>query len=285
MTRLLLPRPILTAAVVCVVAAGLVLVSEPAVALPNRIVIETIGPASSDSDRLAIAICPAGTVVLGGGALVKNGGHSVRIYWSDLTYSHDRWIARANETPQGYAQDWSLNAYAICGTEPAGYQVLHYDDVSSPGGSYAAVTATCPDGKKAIGAGAYSDADFPLHAIRPSADLKSSFAEVYRDETPYVPGTGTVIVVASVICVTPMRGLQRAMATTDFGPAGAKAVVATCPAGTVPHMVTASLAGGSGEVYINTMVPGLNSAIVDGREDVTGFAGNWSLSAIAICAP
>jgi hypothetical protein len=105
------------------------------------------------------AICPAGTKVLGGGYQdVLTGGvgftaaDSYRIYDS-RPVGGDRWRVRLDKQLAG---DGYFFVHAVCGTAPAGYEVVTaqvFNSAALPGHYYQAV---CPAGKKVLGGG-YSD--------------------------------------------------------------------------------------------------------------------------------
>ena len=86
--------------------------------------IKAVSDRSSDASREAVARCPAGKKVLGGGGQVIGGGREVRM--SGLRPQPDGsgyWI-RADEDGDGYAKSWSLEVYAMCAQEPAGLEYL-----------------------------------------------------------------------------------------------------------------------------------------------------------------
>jgi hypothetical protein len=75
------------------------------------------------------------------------------------------------------------------------------------------------------------------------------------------------------------------LATAGSGASSAdKVVTAACPAGTTVHGLSGSITGAAGEAYLDAMVPTVAGALVNAREDSTGFAGSWILAAYAICA-
>jgi hypothetical protein len=278
-----------TALAALMATTGLVLVAEPAMAVPGRVLVSMTTVSDSSLWKQVSAECPAGKVILGGGGDITGGNHSVRIYWSDPYWSGAPnathiWLVRAREDNWGYAGNWSLTAWAICGDQPAGYQIVHYDHQGSI--TYSSVVAPCPAGKKVIGAGAYSTDGWVLDSVQPNSSLTSVTAEVYRDETtPHVPEP--VWVVAAAICVNPLPGQQRVVSASAWDSSSLKQATAVCPAGTMTHSTTGSIATGNGEAYLDSMTPvNLNGSgtLVDAREDSTGYSGNWSVTATAICA-
>ncbi|PZS25477.1 MAG: hypothetical protein DLM59_20115 [Pseudonocardiales bacterium] len=85
--------------------------------------------------KTAVALCPAGTDVIGGGGPVNGAQHVV--------------IA---EDQVGTNQSWAVQAYAACSSPVAGLQIVSVTgDAGSSG--FQAKRADCPAGKSALGAG------------------------------------------------------------------------------------------------------------------------------------
>jgi hypothetical protein len=63
-----------------------------------------------------------------------------------------------------------------------------------------------------------------------------------------------------------------------------KTVVVKCPANTVVVGTGVSTVSGDREVYIEQIVPTETSVSVSASEDETGHAGDWSITARAVCA-
>jgi hypothetical protein len=81
-------------------------------------------------------------------------------------------------------------------------------------------------------------------------------------------------------------GLQRVLATSVSNSTSPKSALAACPPGTRVIGTGAQITGGLGQVMIDDITPNaaLTSVTVTGFEDDDGFTGNWSVTAIAICA-
>ena len=95
--------------------------------------------------------------------------------------------ATATEDDTGYASDWAVQAFAICGPKLAGYQVVWQTSPSSSNSSRSA-TATCPNGKNVISAGAEvtnGGGDVVLQLIVPNNNLGWVATNAYEDETGY----------------------------------------------------------------------------------------------------
>ena len=116
----------------------------------------------------------------------------------------------------------------------------------------------------------------------PRSDLKSVVSTFREDENGFA---GNWQPIAYALCVAPLTGMQRVTATSASNSA-AKSVTATCPSGKRLIGLGGETAGGSGQVVLDVIRPnqGLTAAVVTAREDQNGFAGNWTVSAYAVCA-
>jgi hypothetical protein len=69
----------------------------------------------SNPEKSASAYCPAGTKVVGGGAVVNPDGGPVALRTSIPISGGGGWVARAYET-SAYAGNWNVNVRAECAT-------------------------------------------------------------------------------------------------------------------------------------------------------------------------
>jgi hypothetical protein len=104
-----------------------------------------------------VATCPTGKVVLGGGAAVVGAGTAN--FGTEIQESEpgtvnggasSLWLAAVSNHS---ANNYTLGIFAVCGSAPAGYQVVE-NAVSLPAGGFVRQVATCPTGKVALGGGA-----------------------------------------------------------------------------------------------------------------------------------
>ena len=70
---------------------------------------------NSNAEKSATATCPAGTKVIGGGAVVNDYGGPVALETSVPISGGDGWSASAYET-SAFANDWGVNVRALCAT-------------------------------------------------------------------------------------------------------------------------------------------------------------------------
>ena len=180
--------------------------------------------------------------------------------------------------------DWLLVAYAICGPAPAGLQYVSARSSSafSPSRS---VTASCPAGKRVIGAGGAARPEFgfvPLDEVAPSADLTSVRVTAFQGETPSPFAIG---VDAFAVCADPLPGLTLVRADSPLD-SSSKLVGVVCPAGTRVHSVGHDLVGAAGQAHVTALFPGqpLTSARLTAAEDGDGLSRTWRARAYAVCA-
>lgn len=276
----------MVAAAVIVGAAAPLLVATPAAAVPNLMVVSTSSGWSLATVKAVGASCPLRWSLLGGGADVANGVHSVHVSGINLaplvTTPNTNWTT-AHVDKLGYGQSWSLTGYAICGTNLSGYSVAVADTGASPGNTYASATAHCPPGKKVIGAGGRDEGkvDMVLDTIQVWADLSAVTVESFGLDGQ---STGAH---AYAVCVDPVAGQQVITVSSSYTSSD-KILSADCPAGTYLHGLGGGITGGYGQVYIDRLAPhGTNpptGADIDLREDADGDAGTWQATVQAICA-
>jgi len=267
-----------TAVAALLLTTGVVLIADPALAVPGRVLLSQTTVNDSASSKGIGVPCPTGTVILGGGLDINGGGHSVRILQSGP--QKNGWVAAAREDASGYASSWSVTVWAICGSQPTGYEIVSASGTTTTSGS---VTATCPAGKKVIGAGgiAWNDSlHSVLDTIAPNAALTGVYVEAFHDETP---PSAAYDFHALAICANPVPGLTRVGALSALD-SNDKSASVTCPAGTKVHGLSGSISGATGQAYMDAMAPFSDGATVVAREDSTGYSGSWSIAAYAICA-
>jgi hypothetical protein len=89
--------------------------------LPGLTIVSATSAATSDG-KAVTATCPAGTATLGVGAAVAGGKGEV--FLDAMLPLADAGYAEAYEDPDGARATWTLTAYTICATAPAGWQLV-----------------------------------------------------------------------------------------------------------------------------------------------------------------
>lgn len=111
-------------------------------------------PTSSPVKVEARAACATGKRALGGGARIVSPGRDVALQVARASATGDIFRATAHEDANGYSGNWTLDAYAVCVNQPAGYQVVTTASTQSDSEAEKIAFARCPAGKRVHGAGA-----------------------------------------------------------------------------------------------------------------------------------
>lgn len=125
------------------------------------------------------------------------------------------------------------------------------------------------------------EGDVFLDDLRVAADLKSVTVTGAEDDDGTAAPWG---VRAEAVCGRPHPNHQRRTATSGTDSAGTKTVSAHCPAGTTLHGIGGEINGGAGDVRLAAVdsLVGLEARVI-AVEDQNGFAGDWSVTAYAVC--
>ncbi len=257
-------RPAAIAAVAAtagVLGAG----AAPALAISGIEEVREISVIDSSPAKSAEAKCPAGKDVIGGGGgLVWDEQHqSYNVILTRLQPFHawngrrDSYIVGASETSTGEADDWWIEAVALCADPIPGLRVeSEQGGFSSP--SSRQVEAQCEPGEKVLGTGAQvsvTNGEVGLQVARASTTGDWSYAIAHEDPDGYQYGWYSW---AFAVCAPEPAGydvINAPSTAADSEPA--KAGTATCPAGT-------ALTGAGGATSFNA--PGnvfLNRILVD----------------------
>ena len=243
----------------------------------------------SENHKQAVAVCPSGEQVLGGGGDITGGVHGVHLTYTQPRPSLEGVEAAADEDTRGYAGNWRLAAYAICAPPVRGRQIVSSGTIGGSGETDVSAHVTCPAGKKVIGAfggiGGTS-VHFVLDDVMPDFDLSGVGSEIQHDGTPVdFDENGSAFVFA--VCVDPLPAQQLAFQASSAS-TGDKGVSVACPSGTKAHGAGAGLSGALGEAHLDRFAPsglnGFGGVDVDARQDVDGSSTSWSAWAFAICA-
>jgi hypothetical protein len=190
----------------------------------------------SESLKTAFAPCPAGKVALGGGARITpryggaTHGQVILVHAQPLANGY---YAGASEWAGGYSYDWFLVAYAVCGDQPAGYQIVQQvsdTETEGPFGNLNDTHASCPSGKKVIGTGGAlqgARGQVSFQQIRPNQQGAYVFVQGILH-----PGFASPFTVyAWAVCANPLDGWHVVIDGTDYSTDTTQQTSVACPAG------------------------------------------------------
>jgi hypothetical protein len=297
------PRRRLTRALVALVAGAAVTgavqlaAAPPAAAVPGHTIVPAISAIDSSSTKSAIATCPAGTVILGGGGGLiwdaQHHSHSVVITRMQPVHpgngALDYFIVTGAETAPGEAGTWWVDAKAICGTEPAGYLLRTVNQAPSSNTSQMA-QAHCPNDGVVLGVGAAVSTDsgqVGLQVARASLAETFSYAQASEDASGYL---GIWYVTAYAVCVDEPAGYQIVQDPSAYEDSEAdKSAESQCPAGTEVHGAGGSIKFNSAAgLYLTRIIVDpygdARSALAVAAE-ITAAAADWDfIVSQVICA-
>jgi hypothetical protein len=259
---------------------------------------------NSSTLKTAVATCPGGERVLSGGAKVitANGSSTVgNVALTRLVPTTSTYGAQAVEAREGYSENWSLTAYAICVPDPQnnlGVEVvtrISAEDVKSDpfGLQVNDATAPCPSGKKIVGTGGELAS---IRSTNPAGTI--SFQQLRPNQQgayAFVQGVmeantiGPFFVTAHAVCAFPIQGWDVVIDGTDLNTDRLQIATAECEG---QQLLGGGMTKGdlTGFGHVETMEPvhGTGTAF----QRITVLAGvrgsfqviDWNIAAWAICA-
>jgi len=286
----------LAAATVAVLVAAQVVVVGSGTAAALAGVEMVVARSGTDSEALKVvaARCPLGKKVLGGGGRIFDGEGFVTLARLMPDPDRDQYEVWAIEDYFGYGADWDVEAYAICGEPLSGLEYVNAGTFAPPGSNYVEVTATCPEGKRAVGAGGiigYADllAGASFHGILPFdyGNAGSVVARGKYDERLNNPLGYNLVAMA--VCAYPPPGYEiryETMPQAYTPPYGRRLLQASAQCSPGKKVLGAGLGGldAHGTARVDAMFPAwdLGGAAVVARQPSTDHS--FLLSAAAICA-
>lgn len=285
-------------ATVLVTATTLATVTTPAAASPGWL--EVVHATAIDLPQQGFTganpMCPQNSELLGAGADIIGGGHSIRVIGikPDTEAAGDFVWATAGGDTSRLRTPFSIDVTAICG-QAAGWEIVEASSPSpTPGITYASATANCPAGKKVSGAGGRSwKPSRIVDSIDISADLSSVTVEVIEDAAN-PPQSAVAQAYAYAICITPKPGQHRVSAWSALNSTD-KHVSVQCPPGARVIGTGGGLVGAAGSAYIDRLAPiavdgsnlqtglGFGGADIEARETVAGTTQDWRAYVYAVC--
>jgi len=265
--------------------------------------VTTVVQAHSGTDagtvkKSAVAQCPAGTRVFGGGGDIVGGGHGVALTGlvpaaAPSGRGLDSFTATAEADPAGYSAAWSVYAYAVCGSA-ANLSIQRVTLTATGREDRLQTGVTCPTGTAPLGIGAAvgnGTGHVVLNALLGNY-TRNAFGQLtgFASAGAFVGGRGAAAgwtLTSYAVCATPLPGLAYRFADSGIDTGDDKAASVECPPGTRTYASGGYVSAQSGEVHFDRMVPhgaAWTGADVEGRTDLDGFGLNWFTEAEAICA-
>jgi hypothetical protein len=288
-----------TVALAAAAAAVQVTMATAASAAPSSVV---SGASTTDSAarKSATARCPSGTRVFGGGGDIVGGGHEVALTGlrpvSTVVNGRyvDSFVATAEEDDTGYASNWTVYAYAICGPNLPNLSIQTGVQSWRAGTDRVNASASCPSGTAPVGLGAEisgGNGNVVLNSMlgNYTAGPYGVFsgwanAQAFIDESGY---GGPWSLASYAVCASPPPGLTYKFVDSPNYDSNDKSANAQCPVGTKVYGVGGYLSYLNGETHFDRMVPHgsqWDGADVEAREDQDGFSNIWWTTVEAICA-
>ncbi len=210
--------------------------------------------ANGSQSKTIDVYCPVGWHVLGGGGEANDGGtRDVMLTELRPVFSSEDYF-EVTAKDLHFVANWSLTGYAICGVADP-LLIVSSSSVPRAATAYQILQVSCPSGYHGIGAGgAVTGADnlVGLQLVRPTDDLRSSWASGRADPTYYVPDLPAWSVTAYLICAVNYPVSARYVGQV----ANTYAASVGCPTG---QYTFGAGAGGnthdSGGSYLRSIVP------------------------------
>jgi hypothetical protein len=191
--------------------------------------------------------CPAGEVVLGGGAYVDSSSLQANIN-SSWPESATTWGAAVNDASNSGA---TFSVEVVCGDQPAHYSIVESAGVDNPAGSDTGAYAYCPKNVPILGGGTFAS------SLDTSVNMASSFPEQLLYPTKYLwqgdvnNGSSADDTVNAYAVCGKFVGYSYQTGQEGASPAGQQSDISwACPEGS---MIT----GGGVEVIYNAITGGL----------------------------
>jgi hypothetical protein len=283
------------AAVGMVAATVLVHADGPALAaVPGLVRISKASVSNSATFKDATATCPAGKILVGAGGRISGGLGEVT--FDDIRPNGSTIDPPTAVTVRGHESDpftgnWAVTAFAVC-ANPIPGAVRIAATSPSDSATFKDVTAACPAGKVLTGTGAeITDGigEVVFDDIRPNGNTidPPTAVTVRGHETEAFANSWRVT--AYAICVNALPGLVRIPVTSASNSLNAKSITAFCPTGKRLVGTGAEITDGIGEVVVTDFRPSGDAAIAPSSvtvaaEEEDPFAGNWRVTAYAVCA-
>lgn len=159
--------------------------------------------------------------------------------------------------------------------------ITNFDSLQTP----KKATAKCLPGERVLGGGGRVNGGQHVVIIEQQPIHASPDTFVVSAIEDQVGTAQSWAVQAFAICSVPLPGLQIISKTGLAGSSAFQGQNADCPVGQNVLGVGGRINNGANQVTLNTQGLFSNRAGAGGLEDIDGFAGLWSVTTFAVCAP
>ncbi|NUT38898.1 MAG: hypothetical protein HOV86_02835 [Thermoactinospora sp.] len=278
---------------VLLVAASLAVTAPAATAaVPGRTLVSAVSAGDSTPRKTARAFCPAGTVVVGGGAALQTiGSDAVKFRtatpFRSVVDGRYGYTVIAEEF-RAFDGNWSVAVRALCAPAPAGYEIRSVT-VDSGSASPKTAAATCSAGRRALAPGGTVRGPDEL---TPQVALLGAMVDNARDGA-YAIGTevragfaGQWDMIATVVCANPPAGYSVVEQQASSGGSSDSVAQVSCPDGTTVHgsggLIIPSTAGDTHLYVLSSIEP--RTTLVRAARTTPGQSNTWYVRAQAVCA-
>jgi hypothetical protein len=259
---------------------------------------------NSLSPKIALAQCPVGKQVLGGGGGVASlGGPDVerRVTLTQLepyinTIGRHNYSVTAAETAPGTTDNWYLVAFAICADPVPGHDIVAQGTGWSTT-SLKETAAACPNGKRALGTGArinpFNLGDQYQHGIGLQVVRASGSGDITRAQAQAQPAgyAANWQLLAFAVCANTPQGYEVSPYGESLGRESEpdKGARVDCPGGKQLLGGGATVGLAPANVTLNGTTPWQHLPDPPSAWEARAFENTttplpWSLAAQAICA-
>jgi hypothetical protein len=221
------------------------------------------------------AACPAGTKLVGGGAVISSTSLSENLNSSIPSSDGLTWRVYVNNSS---ATNGTFRVYAVCVKSVGKYAVVTGTGLSNPAGAQTSATVTCPKNTFPLGGGGFSSSGSTLVNLNSSIPLSSGWRVDVNNAS-----TGTNTATAYAVCGKKKTGYAQVSGTAStVNPSSQGSASVTCPAGTLVLSGGSFSSAGSTLVNLNSTLP--TSTATWQSYESNGSTSSSSVTAYAVCA-
>ena len=280
------PRMVMTMSVIIGMALTALVLgagSANAASVPRPVIKSALTQFDSNpGQKTALAQCPAGTRVIGGGGRVNGGQHVVITRQQPFHGVNDTFVVSAQEDQTGTAQFWAVQAFAICSVPLPGLEIVSAAGLSGSSG-FQGKSVDCGPGKNVLGVGGRIIGGAGQVSLNTQALFPNRASAGGLEDSDGFSGQWSVTAYAVCASLNSVFDSQVVSVQTATDSTPRKIFTVNCPAG-MNLTGGAAFAGTPGAV-VEVVSPNTSSVQLIARMDgPIGPQGAWSVTGYAICA-